>query len=290
MRNILVVLLLLQVLLTGGLWWLYRPVVVDVNQTFLTFDQSAVNQIQIRDLNKVINLKKSAGQWQLSDIQALPLNQQKVAQLLLKMVQVKAGFPVLQQQSAHQRFKVADETFIKKVTLSSEQQTLADFWLGEPAGLRQTYARLKASDQVYAVNLNELDFSVNHKGWMDQTIFMLDDIQVVEADRFRISRDAEGNYIYNSLTGDNEGIEQAKIISFIQALKSLLVIDIADKSALADSEVVMALKVRANQEMTSYEFINTQDDFYLRHSSFDLIFKISQQTFDTLNFKEALIN
>jgi len=85
------------------------------------------------------------------------------------------------------------------VTLSSDGEALAEFYLGTSPGYQRVHARAVDSDDVFSVELSNYELGVKVDSWMDKTLLATEEepsevrVSVAGTDQLE-SRDALANF------------------------------------------------------------------------------------------------
>ena len=187
---------------------------------FLDFDPVAVDRMTVVSNEETIELQKHADAWELQD--GLPADHDKVADLIEKMADLKAGWPVATSQSTAERFEVTEDSFQKHVMLHSGEDVVADFYLGTSPGYQRVHARIDGP--VYSVKLSNYEFGSKASSWLNKQLLR------PEGRLSRIER--VGGFV---LTHGDEGwsasqegeLDTTTVDSFTQRFTNLSVYDIS---------------------------------------------------------------
>jgi hypothetical protein len=218
-------------------------------------------------------IARADGQWRLPDYHQLPADQGKVTRMLDKLQQTQLNWPVTTQASSHQRFKVEDDGFVRKVALGSpaDEQTLL---LGSSPGFRQLHLRRDGEDEVYAVKLNSYDFPAKGDDWLDKSLLRIsDEVTALKGSDFELQRDQD-QWRFEDLA---QSINSEELNDLLTALKQLNVSGVSD---LAPGEDLMELTLTANGEDFSYQFANVDDQYLVRRSDHEVSFRLSKAVYD----------
>lgn len=111
-----------------------------------------------------LNLQKQDdGSWQLGDGTAA--DGDKVNRLLERLSGLRESFPVAQTEAARARFKVADDSFRRKVILRRGDETLATLILGSSPAMGEVHARVAGTDAIYRVELPLYELPATAAHW-----------------------------------------------------------------------------------------------------------------------------
>jgi hypothetical protein len=231
-------------------------------------------QIVAENGNKVV-IARADGQWRLPDYHQLPADQGKVTRILDKLQQTQLNWPVTTQASSHQRFKVEDDGFVRKVALGSpaDEQTLL---LGSSPGFRQLHLRRDGEDEVYAVKLNSYDFPAKGDDWLDKSLLRIsDEITALKGSDFELQRDQD-QWRFEDLA---QSVNDEQVTELLTALKQLNVSGVSD---LAPGEGATELTLTADGESLSYQFANVDDQYLVTRSDYGVSFRLSKAVFDKI--------
>ena len=179
MRNtvkFLVALLVVQILLAAAINLSKEDVAAKAEPVALvTFEQDNIDTIVLEGPdNEKVKLVKQDGQWVLPEIEQFPANTTKITQLLNKLASLQVTRPVATSSSAQERFKVSTNSFERRITLSSDGESLAQIYLGTSPGMRLIHARKADSEQVYAVAMSSYEVPVERANWEDKSLLKID--------------------------------------------------------------------------------------------------------------------
>jgi hypothetical protein len=162
-------------------------------------EASEVDSITIEgpDYGTTDLLRKGEG-WVLPDLGDFPADRRKVEEMLQRLLAIREDFPTESDPEALTRFKLADDDFERRITLSGADKTLATLYLGSPEGPRQSHARRNGEDTAYAVAFGLFDAPADSDDWTDKGV-----LQLAEADITGIQ--VNGLHIVAAITADSEG-------------------------------------------------------------------------------------
>lgn len=157
----------------------------------VSFDADKIDRITLEGPeNAKVALAKRDGNWVLPDSADFPVNNDKVKQLFERLEALRSGTPVATSSGARERFKVSDEAFERRITLSSGNETLARLYLGSSPSMRLIHARNEADDAIQAVKMAAYDVPIKHSDWEDKAVLTLSKstIAAIEVNGLRIER------------------------------------------------------------------------------------------------------
>ena len=130
------------------------------------------------DEEQVELLRKGEADWVVADLADLPVTASKVDQLLKQVTGLKRPLPVGTSEEARQRFKVADDAFVRRLTLEGPDGQGVTLILGETPGFRRLFGRPGGDDQVYDLPLALADLSNRADDWAQSGLLRLEEEQI----------------------------------------------------------------------------------------------------------------
>ncbi|WP_133512975.1 DUF4340 domain-containing protein [Candidatus Thiosymbion oneisti] len=140
----------------------------------LAFDPEQVTGIRIQSLDgEPVLVTKTQDGWIIPALQDLPAAKHKVTGLLAKLAGLRKGLPVATSAAALKRFKVADQTFERKLVLERGDDPSAILYLGDSPGFRRLLVRADGDQAVYEAELGLFDAPDQPDNWSDRTLLHL---------------------------------------------------------------------------------------------------------------------
>ena len=136
--------------------------------TLLSFDPDEVVKFNVSTLEDSVQLLKGEQGWHLDD--DLPADDAKVGEVLDKLANVSAPWPVATSSDSAERFEVTEANFQRRLVLESADDTLADLMLGTSPGYRRVHVRAEGEDEVYSVDFSNYEVPVDIDQWLDKTL------------------------------------------------------------------------------------------------------------------------
>lgn len=115
-------------------------------------------------------LVRRAGTWQLPAEADFPADETKIKQLLAHLASVKTGAAVSKTRESRQRFRVANDSFERRVTVAAGDKILAKIYLGDSPSPRQVHLRRDGQSAVYDVDLGTWQFPDDPADWENKEI------------------------------------------------------------------------------------------------------------------------
>jgi Domain of unknown function (DUF4340) len=117
-----------------------------------------------------VELAKQDGKWVLPGYFNAPVDKFKLNDVLDELSDLKRGLPVATSSSALERFKLVDDNFERRLTLSAGKKVLSTVYFGSSAGVRKTDARTSRDHAVYNVDLATYELPTQPSDWFDAGI------------------------------------------------------------------------------------------------------------------------
>ena len=122
--------------------------------------------ISIADAETHLNFKRINCVWVIGDDNR-PSDEPRVTALAEKLVTMVPQGPVAIEPQRYNDFKVGDENFTRKVTLTFKDNSSYTMLIGAPALTRPTYLRFADREQVYRVDEPQLrQLSLDRDSWV----------------------------------------------------------------------------------------------------------------------------
>lgn len=254
----------------------------EAEEKLLTFDENAVDGLRIEDDKTSVVLEKRNGSWLLPEKKAFPANQGSVKQLLDRLAGIEKGWPVATTSGAASRFKVDEDAFERKLTLSKGGEKLAELYIGSSPGFRKTHVRRPDDNTVFAVEFNKWEAGTKHDDWIDKRILKLDENKIVRVEMPGYSLHQEGDNLQVADISENEEPIKEEISSLIRKLAGLRIdgllgTDIKPEYRQDSPELVVKLEQKKDEALT-YNFSKPEKEAYyvLKRSDQEHYFKIAE--------------
>lgn len=214
---------LLAVLLVGQIAlsaYLYTPHGERVagETRLLGFDKSQVDTVRIEDGDQhTVTLARQNGQWSVKGAD-FPADEAAVTNLLSRLDNIIAGWPVATTAEAAEHFKVADQSFVRRLTLRHGDKVLATLYLGGSPEIRKIYARIDGRTDIHSVRFNAFDANAKDDEWIDKHPFKVAEVKIsgIELSTIRLRRNAKGLVLDDLKDGEEmNGDETAMLAEFL---------------------------------------------------------------------------
>jgi hypothetical protein len=168
--NLLSILLALQLILVAVVLLTDRGVSGAEETVLLSFDADAVDEMRIgaSEDGAAIALVKGDDGWRLPD--DFPADADKAREVLSRLSDLRAGWPVATSAAAGKRFEVDPDQHQRHVVLLTEGRAVAELYLGTAPGYQRVHARRADADSIFSVALSNYQLPVKADDWLDKTL------------------------------------------------------------------------------------------------------------------------
>lgn len=270
----LTVLLFVQLLLVIGIfaWNQNRQSVPDA-QPLLSATDFESDKIVIRDANASVTLQKVNGLWQLPDLKQLPVDEQKLRDLLDKLKGTKLTWPVTTSATSHERFDVSEKKFQRHVEFYKGDQKAVDLFLGTSPGFKKIHLRKQGDDSVYAVQLSSFEFATGNNDWLKKDLLAFKDAQQITAADFALRKNNNNWEFVNS----SDKVDSVKANELANAFANLQIMELANEMPAGDKKTFTL-----NPGGYQYDFVSANNNYFVSRSDKSSVFKLSQFEFDKI--------
>jgi hypothetical protein len=265
----LISLMVLQIFLAVGIWAYNTFNHPKAEQhSLLVVRKSDINRLVIKDATEQLELKKPGNEWLLPAANQLPADAQKIDELLTKLDLVKLAWPVTNTTSSHERFAVAETKYQRHVEYYQGDKKLGDFYLGSSPGFKTIHLRKGGDTKVYAVELNQFDFSANKNDWLSKTLLSTNNIVAIKNAHYDL-RKSNNQWLFSNsdLKPDTQ-----KVDAMVTALQNLQALELVADTPKGETANV---SINSDQGELQYAFVKVDNNAYVRRSDKDMWFKIN---------------
>jgi len=291
--KVLTLLLAAQLLILVGVLLYQQRTASSAAGTLLKIDRVKIDGVLIEDdAGKKLKLARGNAGWTLPDSAGLPVDNEKVTQLLDKLFEANAPWPVATSTESAKRFQVTPEKFQRHIQLMVADQVLGDLYLGTSPGFKKVHARLAGSDDVYAITFANFEATTRADDWLDKSLLKpAGDITAL----------ARPNHWSLSLSGDvwtldglapGEATKQDAAKDLVNKITNLRVMGVAEQPPAPGSDATLTLTAKTANAEFDYQFYQPQknSDFIVRRSGQDGYFKVAAYVGEPLAVeRDALI-
>lgn len=243
--------------------------VFEPQQALLTFDSKKVDGIRLDgDQDKHMELKKQGGQWLIASFDNFPADAAGVTSLLDRLVGLKKGWPVASSAEAAKRFKVDEQSFNLKITLTIGGKPSTALYVGTSLGLRKVHMRTPDDKSIYAIEFNQFEASTSVDDWIDKAILSpkVNEIDWLEMPGISLKRHGDKFVLDNLLPGQemNED-EVTQLMDQVAGLRIKAVLGKQPKAEYRQDSPIFSYTVhlKSGGEPWTYLFSKPDAEEYL---------------------------
>ena len=221
---ILSALLIIQLLLIVILFTAKLQVnaVFSSDQKLLNLQQTEFDTIAITAPGEPkLLLSKTDQQWTVPDYHDVKANQNKVNDMITKLLAINESWPVAKTESAAPRFKVASDKFERSISFIKQGENVKTLYLGSSPGIKKVHARVHGQDRIFSIDFSTFEISTQGKDWMDRNLLKLDGDELIGIDPDDVDggptslksgmscmdcHDPHVTVVYDDISGDGPGI------------------------------------------------------------------------------------
>ena len=233
-RSTLIALLAIQLAIVGAM------IAVKSGSTaqpepFLSFDAAAIDALSVSGEDGAVELSKADEAWRLPS--GLPADSAKVGEVIDKLADADARWPVATSASVQERFEVAAENHQRRVKLSVGGEVVADIYLGTSPGYGKSHARRVDDDDIHAISFSNYEAGMKAGDWLDKSL--LRPSGALAGLRYEGVFDLKKNEDDVWVAASGEPVDPAKVETFAARFTGLTVTgvsELAPAEALAEAE------------------------------------------------------
>lgn len=215
--------------LTGDDYRAFTP-----RHKLLTFTPERIDGLRIvAEHGETVLLARRAQQWLLPDHDEFPADGARVQRLLDQLAALEQGWPVATSTAAQTRFKVAEQSFERKLSLLEGTRVVAELYLGTSPSFRQVHARPAGNDAVYAIPFELWELGTTVGDWLAPDTLRLteDRIARVVMPDFTLERRDQGFHLAELRAEEQPNAEAIR--AFVRALSDPRVDSVLDAQTRA---------------------------------------------------------
>jgi hypothetical protein len=282
--NILAVIFIIQVALVFGL----RLTGGDTGefsgqQQLLQFSAAQIDQLLIENgEGQKIVLKKQADQWILPDYADAAADTEKLTSMLSDLANIKRNWPVAETADAIKRFKVADDSFERRLTFKNDDKDVAILLLGSSPGFKKVHARLQSEDKVFDIPFSTYQASLKTADWINKQVLHLNVEQVAEIEFPDVSLQQNTDGLFVPDLAENEQLDQDQAKKVLEQISKLSVLDVEPGVQFPETEAdLLSINVvLSDGNSRQYRFFKQGDRPLLKVSGNKQAYKISDTLFE----------
>jgi len=277
----LTILFIAQVLLILGVFAYQKNSRVQVDaQPLLAIKSADIDRMVIQDASNKVTLQKTGSQWQLPELHQLPVDKQKLEEILQKLDGTKLTWPVTTTASSHERFEVTGTKFQRRIELFQGDAKKADLWLGSTPGFKKIHLRREGEDQVYTVELTAFEFATASNDWLQSDLLAVRDANSIKAADYELQKTGDAwNFVGVNQSSSSEKVNASKAAELANSFSNLQVQEVVTQVPQDETTKVSAKSAASEFH---YEFTKAGSDYFVKRSDRDLHFKLSQLEFERI--------
>ena len=130
----------------------------------------------------------AATTWRLEN--SLPADHDKVNDLLDKLADLAAPWPVATSVDSAERFEVTEDKHQRRLLLEDADGVVADVFLGTSPGYRRVHARAADEDEVYSIDFSNYEAPTDADQWLDKALLAAagDPISIIHEGSWHLTR------------------------------------------------------------------------------------------------------
>ena len=274
-------LFLLQLIIAGLLFSTNSGMQSNINpQSLVHMDKNELNQIQIIAKDTELILTKHEGDWRLKEYPELPLLASKITSLTSELTDTQVTWPVTRTASSHERFKVAEDNFEKRIVFTDKNNNKHELLLGESPSYKQLYVRDADGDEVFSIEYSAYQLSTKASDWLDKSLLSINGISKVSHSSVNLEKhDNEWQLTSPTKLNDQQSLNTESITDLVNQLTSLTVSGIAEETYEATNKLI--IHDDKNTEYI-YSFAANNDNYFVKRNDINQWFTIPKLKFETL--------
>lgn len=266
----------------------------DAQGPWISIDREAVASIEIADADESVVLNAGDDGWK---VDGLPADEDKITNVLDKLVELEAPWPVATSSDAIERFEVGDDNFQRQVVVSDGDSPPLDLYLGTSPGYQRVHARKASESDVFSVALSNYELPTNTDGWLDKALLTVsgDPMRIAAkvADSETVLVKGDEGWLVNGSAADQDAattyanrFKTMRVLGIYGGDKALVsqgVIRIGEPAELeleilreaAAEETIEDLREKEVEEETEEEAAEQEGEYVVRSPAFDRTFRLS---------------
>ncbi len=258
------------------------------NEKMLDLKFDALDKIVIEEAEKkTLVLQKQNKNWTLPGYFDFPVSREKLDRIVGKIFETNVGWPVATTASAEKRFKVAADSFERKLAFSTANAS-ETLYLGSSPGFKKIHARIDGENTIYGIEFSAYQASSRPIDWADQSILHVpsEEINAIEFSGLVIKRDKD-KFVIEGVAKGEEAVD-SEIQSLLSSVSNLGFQEVLgkqnDPSYQLDAPALELTLVKKDGQRIGYRYgkLKDKEDYVLKPSSSDYYFRIPKYTVDSL--------
>ncbi len=268
-----------------GIFWFLNSQKGAEPEPFLNFDANAATKLMVASPEESIEVSKVDGEWTLPD--GNPGDAEKIERVISKLAELDSDWPVAKTQSSAERFEVTENAFQKHVVVSSDDDVLADIYLGTSPSFRKVHARHARGGDVFSVEFSNYEAGTSSGSWLNKKLLQPDGpISAIErVGSYQLVNEEEGGWTADS----GVELDENKVRSFVDRFESLSVFKISDRDiSEIQNPIEYILHDDAGTHTLKIYHIEISNDWVVTSDRFESNFEIA--SYQGPDLQKALID
>jgi len=228
-NRILAVVLALQVVLIAVVFW-PRPAASGEESGPLLGEIEAgdIVSLIIEDMDgNHLDLQRTTGKWVLPEADDYPCREEKVPEMLEKLITLTTDRLVTRTEGSHKRLQVASDDYLRRIELKTADGQNRVLYLGSSPTYGATHIRLEGQDETYMTNdLSVWDANATATSWIDTNYLQVPQEDITSLTlrnangEWAFEKDDEGNWLLVGLAQD-ETLNTTAVDSLVRQASSV---------------------------------------------------------------------
>ncbi|MEM7099512.1 MAG: DUF4340 domain-containing protein [Pseudomonadota bacterium] len=247
---------IVQLLLVAWFWF-GSPGTDDAADNLLVFSQSGVTKLRVSDGESATTVLKEGERWLVDGAQA---DEKKVTEVLDKLAQLTAPWPVAATTGSAERFEVTEANHQRHIQLYVGDDLAGELYLGTSPGYQRVHARRADDDNIYSIKLSNYELGTGLDAWLDKTLMAVDG--EIDALTFTDTKDAGTQTSIKKTADASAGWEvngvvadPTKIETYVNRFGNLRVLGLAEQTLVESAELVATIELTSGGEEVVYDLL-----------------------------------
>lgn len=240
--------------------------------TLFNFSPGSISSITLQGKDdKILELGKVDGVWQVTQPNSIPIAKGQVEQLLEKLAKVKESLAVATTDEALERFKVDKENFENRIIVKQGEEKVVDLYGGTSSGFKHIHSRVAGEKKVLNLPFTSVEFSAAIEDWIDKNMLQVKQEELVKFKTAGFTLEKkEDRWLLNDLEEEQTANEE-EIVVFIDKISNLTIKGISTEKEVSDitkkpPQITYTLTLEKGEEIT-YSFYSTDKGYYILNVS-----------------------
>ena len=263
-------------------------------EPLLSASADDISKIEISDAESAITLIRKSDKWLIDGDNQLPVQANKIENILDTVTTLKPGLPVASSEAARTQLKVADDDFMRRVSLSGDEMDTTTFILGTSPGLRKSHLRRADAGEIYSASLPTSDLPSDVNNWLDKGLLSFNNIVSVKSNNVRFTLTGENEdkaWSVSKPSDENRKIDTDKFEAVINALQSMRVIGVADAEPTTEADEpneIVEVQIASDKPETKLTIEKKGDITTVKRDDIAGVFTLAATQFEQFSALAAL--